>query len=319
MPCSAAAGASGRRSRRQLRPRRRFKNALGDEGFDGEAAYRAALVEEREENAMAARLTQYGNALSAAEATLASLAAMWEGKQPVDGEALKARTEALSARAEALLRQEKEADARLSHNSRCCRSWRKQCGRRGRSWRNSACWTTCTAQHRAMCAEPGKIPLENYLLQYYFRRVIIAANARLSRMSEGRFSLCQKQEEGLGGKAGLALDVLDRHTGKVRDVGTLSGGESFLASLAMALGFADVVQARRGGVRLDTLFIDEGFGTLDEESLLRSLHVLQELAGGQRLVGVISHVAALKDCIARKIEVRAAPAGGSTVHVVCGD
>lgn len=88
-----------------------------------------------------------------------------------------------------------------------------------------------------------KIPLENYLLQYYFRRVIIAANARLSRMSEGRFSLCQKQEEGLGGKAGLALDVLDRHTGKVRDVGTLSGGESFLASLAMALGFADVVQA----------------------------------------------------------------------------
>ena len=113
--------------------------------------------------------------------------------------------------------------------------------------------------------------------------------------------------------------MLDRHTGKVRDVGTLSGGESFLASLAMALGFADVVQARRGGVRLDTLFIDEGFGTLDEESLLRALHVLQELAGGQRLVGVISHVAALKDCIERKIEVRAAPAGGSTVHVACGD
>ena len=78
-----------------------FQNALGDEGFDGEAGYRAALVEEREENAMAARLTQYGNALSAAEAALASLAAMWEGKQPVDGEALKARTEALSARAEA--------------------------------------------------------------------------------------------------------------------------------------------------------------------------------------------------------------------------
>ena len=74
-----------------------------------------------------------------------------------------------------------------------------------------------------------KIPLENYILQYYFRRVILEANRRLDRMSDGRFSLCQKQEEGLSGKAGLALDVLDRHTGKVRDVGTLSGGESFLA------------------------------------------------------------------------------------------
>ena len=296
-----------------------FQNALGDEGFDGEAGYRAALVEEREENAMAARLTKYGNALSAAEAALASLAAMWEGKQPVDGEALKARTEALSARAEALLRQEKEADARLSHNSRLLPQLEKAVREAGEKLEDFGVLDDLYRTASGNVRGARKIPLENYLLQYYFRRVIIAANARLSRMSEGRFSLCQKQEEGLGGKAGLALDVLDRHTGKVRDVGTLSGGESFLASLAMALGFADVVQARRGGVRLDTLFIDEGFGTLDEESLLRALHVLQELAGGQRLVGVISHVAALKDCIERKIEVRAAPAGGSTVHVVCGD
>ena len=296
-----------------------FQNARGDEGFDGEAAYRAALVEEREENAMAARLTQYGNALSAAEAALASLAAMWEGKQPVDGEALKARTEALSARAEALLRQEKEADARLSHNSRLLPQLEKAVREAGEKLEEFGVLDDLYRTASGNVRGARKIPLENYLLQYYFRRVIIATNARLSRMSEGRFSLCQKQEEGLGGKAGLALDVLDRHTGKVRDVGTLSGGESFLASLAMALGFADVVQARRGGVRLDTLFIDEGFGTLDEESLLRALHVLQELAGGQRLVGVISHVAALKDCIARKIEVRAAPAGGSTVHVACGD
>ncbi len=296
-----------------------FQNALGDEGFDGEAGYRAALVEEREENAMAARLTQYGNVLSAAEAALASLAAMWEGKQPVDGEALKARTEALSARAEALLRQEKEADARLSHNSRLLPQLEKAVREAGEKLEEFGVLDDLYRTASGNVRGARKIPLENYLLQYYFRRVIIAANARLSRMSEGRFSLCQKQEEGLGGKAGLALDVLDRHTGKVRDVGTLSGGESFLASLAMALGFADVVQARRGGVRLDTLFIDEGFGTLDEESLLRALHVLQELAGGQRLVGVISHVAALKDCIARKIEVRAAPAGGSTVNVACGD
>lgn len=296
-----------------------WRDALGDEGFDGETAYRAALVGEQEEEGMAARLSKYENALSAAEAALASLAELWEGRQPVDGEALRVRTEELRAQAETLLRQEKEADARLAHNSRLLPQLED--GVRETQERLEAFGILDDLYRTASGNVRGarKIPLENYLLQYYFRRVIIAANARLSRMSDGRFSLCQKQEEGLGGKAGLALDVLDRHTGKVRDVGTLSGGESFLASLAMALGFADVVQARRGGVRLDTLFIDEGFGTLDEETLLRALDVLQELAGGRRLVGVISHVAALKECIPKKIEVCAAPAGGSAVRLVCGD
>ena len=296
-----------------------WRDALGDEGFDGETAYRAALVGEQEEEAMAARLSKYENALSAAEAALASLAELWEGRQPVDGEALRARTEELRVQAETLLRQEKEADARLAHNSRLLPQLENGVRETQERLEDFGVLDDLYRTASGNVRGARKIPLENYLLQYYFRRVIIAANVRLTRMSEGRFSLCQKQEEGLGGKAGLALDVLDRHTGKVRDVGTLSGGESFLASLAMALGFADVVQARRGGVRLDTLFIDEGFGTLDEETLLRALNVLEELAGGRRLIGVISHVAALKECIPKKIEVRAAPAGGSTVRVVCED
>ena len=135
-------------------------------------------------------------------------------------------------------------------------------------------------------------------------------------MSEGRFTLCQKKEEGLSGKAGLALDVLDHHTGKVRDVGTLSGGESFMASLALALGFADAVQARRGGVQLDTLFIDEGFGSLDDDSLRRALDVLGELAGGSRLIGVISHVPMLKSCISKKVLVYLKQPRGSGVRIV---
>lgn len=296
-----------------------WRNALGEEGFSGEDDYRAALVDEAEENAMAARLARYESALSAAEAALASLAELWEGRQPVDGEALRRRTEALRARTEALLRVEKDAQARLSHDSCLLPQLKRAVDEVERCLEDFGVLDDLYRTASGNVRGARKIPLENYLLQYYFRRVIIAANVRLTRMSEGRFSLCQKQEEGLGGKAGLALDVLDRHTGKVRDVGTLSGGESFLASLAMALGFADVVQARRGGVRLDTLFIDEGFGTLDEETLLRALNVLEELAGGRRLIGVISHVAALKECIPRKIEVRASPAGGSAVSVVCED
>ena len=276
-------------------------------------------MEEAEENAIAARLARYESALSAAEAALASLAELWEGKQAVDGEALRDRAEALRVRAESLLRQEKDTQARLSHDSRLLPQLKRAVDEVQQRLEDFGVLDDLYRTASGNVRGARKIPLENYLLQYYFRRVIIAANVRLTRMSDGRFSLCQKQEEGLGGKAGLALDVLDRHTGKVRDVGTLSGGESFLASLAMALGFADVVQARRGGVRLDTLFIDEGFGTLDEETLLRALNVLQELAGGRRLIGVISHVAALKECIPRKIEVCASPAGGSAVRVVCED
>ena len=105
---------------------------------------------------MTARLTQYGNALSAAEAALASLAAMWEGRQPVDGEALKARTEALSARAEALLRQEKEADARLSHNSRLLPQLEKAVREAGEKLEDFGVLDDLYAQHRAMCAEPGR-------------------------------------------------------------------------------------------------------------------------------------------------------------------
>ena len=121
-------------------------------------------------------------------------------------------------------------------------------------------------------------------------------------MSDGRFHLAISERPGEGNKkTGLDLDVMDEYTGRMRDVHTLSGGESFLASLALALGFSDVVQSASGGVQLDTLFIDEGFGTLDDETLARAVAVLETLADGHCLVGIISHVGALKQRIDRKL------------------
>ena len=129
-------------------------------------------------------------------------------------------------------------------------------------------------------------------------------------MTDSRFQLVQQETaENNRSKTGLELDVIDHYTGKKRSVKTLSGGEAFQASLALALGLSDVVQSQSGGIQLDAMFIDEGFGSLDEEALEQSIRVLQQLAAGQRLVGIISHVSELKEAIERKIVVQGSEQG----------
>ncbi len=147
-----------------------------------------------------------------------------------------------------------------------------------------------------------KISFEAYVQQYYFKQVVAAANLRLNKLTDGQFILRIKEEaKNKRSQSGLDLDVLDNFTNKWRDVSTLSGGESFMASLSLALGLSDVVQAQSGGIRLDSMFIDEGFGTLDEEALRKSLQVLAKLSDGNRLIGIISHVNEIRECIEQKI------------------
>ena len=147
-----------------------------------------------------------------------------------------------------------------------------------------------------------KLSFETYVQQYYFMQVIAAANKRLTVLTDGMFVLrCKEEAKNMRSQSGLDLDVLDRSTGLWRDVSTLSGGESFMASLALALGLSDVVQSRSGGVRLDAMFIDEGFGSLDENALRQAMELLTRLAGGARLVGVISHMPELKERRERKV------------------
>ncbi|MEK6264776.1 MAG: AAA family ATPase [Clostridium sp.] len=149
-----------------------------------------------------------------------------------------------------------------------------------------------------------KISFERYVLAAYFEDIIMAANIRFNKMTSGRFELLRKQEISDKRKGqGLELEVFDNYTGKARDVKTLSGGEGFKASLSMALGLADVVQAYAGGIQLDTMFIDEGFGTLDPESLDNAIECLMELQKDGRLVGIISHVPELKERIDARLEV----------------
>ena len=137
------------------------------------------------------------------------------------------------------------------------------------------------------------------------------------QMSGGKFDLVRRRESGdYRVQSGLEIDVIDHYNGSLRNVETLSGGESFIASLSLALGLSEEIQMSAGGIRLDTLFVDEGFGALDEETLRQAMRALNSLTEGDRLIGIISHVGELRREIDRQIVVQKEKSGGSTVRVV---
>lgn len=167
-------------------------------------------------------------------------------------------------------------------------------------------------------SEKGKVMLETFVQMAYFERILDHANIRMEEMTGGQYTLIRrKQAENNRSQSGLDLDVIDHYNGSVRSVKTLSGGEAFLASLCLALGLADEIQSSAGGVRLETMFVDEGFGSLDEEALSKALQVLTHLSlHGKRLVGIISHVDELKRCISKQIQVTKSGNGFSQAKIV---
>ena len=163
-----------------------------------------------------------------------------------------------------------------------------------------------------------KITLETFVQMTYFDSIIRKANIRLLTMSDGQYELVRRSDaETLKKNEGLALDVIDHFNASSRSVSTLSGGESFMASLCLALGLSDEIQSSNGGIKLDTMFVDEGFGSLDGEALDRALSALTSLSQGNRLVGIISHVDALCDRIDNKIVITKDRTIGSNAQIIC--
>jgi len=161
-----------------------------------------------------------------------------------------------------------------------------------------------------------RMRLETYVLAAQLEEIVAAANARLRSMTGGRFTLEHDDSvQYRNTRSGLGLAILDAHTGRARATHSLSGGETFLASLALALGLAEVVTNQAGGITLDTLFIDEGFGSLDGETLETAMNTLDSLRAGGRTIGLISHVDTMKEQITAKLRITVTEQGFSHIEV----
>ena len=266
-----------------------------------------------------AQANQTGQTAAAAQAQVNTLEAQQAGEnaaQAQDIAALKAQQTELTGRRKALAEQEKALSAQLRPNRKALESYRQLTAARDKldtRWQ----WVNALASTAGgTLSSKQKVKLEAYIQMNYLDRILIHANTRLMQMTAGQYELERIGAENQRSQSGLDLGVIDHYNGTRRSVKTLSGGESFKASLALALGLSDEVQCTAGGVRLDTLFLDEGFGSLDEESLEQAIRVLSGLTEGDRLVGIISHVAALKDRIDRQVVVHKARSVGSWVEIV---
>ena len=265
------------------------------------------------------KLKQAEQTVAAAEAAVEALTAQQTAAQKElparSAEELTAQQTALTAARESLRSREKQLSAQLLPNRKTAAQYRAAAEAR-QTLESRWQWVSALAATAGgTLTSKQKIRLEAYIQMNYLDRILRYANTRLMQMTAGQYELERIGAENQRSQSGLDLGVIDHYNGTRRSVKTLSGGESFKASLALALGLSDEVQSSAGGIRLDTLFLDEGFGSLDEESLELAIRVLSGLTEGDRLVGIISHVGALKDRIDRQVVVHKARTGGSTVEL----
>ena len=265
------------------------------------------------------KLKQAEQTVAAAEAAVEALTAQQTAAQKElparSAEELTAQQTALTAARETLRSREKQLSAQLLPNRKTAAQYRAAAEAR-QALESRWQWVSALAATAGgTLTSKQKIRLEAYIQMNYLDRILRYANTRLMQMTAGQYELERIGAENQRSQSGLDLGVIDHYNGTRRSVKTLSGGESFKASLALALGLSDEVQSSAGGIRLDTLFLDEGFGSLDEESLELAIRVLSGLTEGDRLVGIISHVGALKDRIDRQVVVHKARTGGSTVEL----
>lgn len=215
------------------------------------------------------------------------------------------------------LREKKNiVDIRIANNEKIYKSIERVSEKSEKSEKHYSWLRTLSDTVNGSLSGKSRIKLETYVQMSFFDRIIMRANTRFMRLTDGQYELKRSDsKDNYKNQTGLELDIIDHYNGTIRSVKSLSGGEAFEASLSMALGMSDEIQSRSGGIQIDTMFIDEGFGSLDDESLSQAVKVLNSLSSSDRLIGIISHVSVLKDRIDKQIVVSKSKTGGSSAVI----
>lgn len=287
-----------------------WQAALQASPFEDEAAFQAAQLDDNQQQELTRQVEAYQRRLAEFEGALENYQTQLAEKTPPNMAALTSLTEAAQVEENTQLEAWRGLDGRLT----TLRGIRQKLATAHRAQAELEAqyqlWGTLSEVANGRTGH--RISLQRFVLGVLLDDVLIQASERLVRMSRGRYQLVRREDPSKGNRAsGLELDVADTYTGKNRSVATLSGGESFMAALSLALGLSDVVQAYAGGIQLDTLFIDEGFGSLDQDALDQAIAMLSELQMGGRMIGVISHVSELKEQMPVRIDVSASRHGSS--------
>ena len=302
----------------QIEKQRKSLQYPSKEGADEEIARLKAA-----RNGLKKVLEQAQNAHAESQKAVAGLRGSIEQLQKqlaeandLDMENLREQKNALTAQKANYVKRKEEISVRISTNETTVKELEKQSGKLLETEKRLQWVKALHATANGALSGKERVKLETYIQMTYFDRIIMRANTRFMVMSSGQYELVRRKEaENNRAQTGLDLDVIDHYNGTVRSVKTLSGGESFKASLSLALGLSDEIQSSAGGIKLDTMFVDEGFGSLDEESLSQAMKALHSLAEGNRLVGIISHVGELKERIEKQIVVTKERTGGSKLTV----
>lgn len=282
--------------------KQRFHSAIAESGFADEAAYRAAVLSAEELNLLQRELETFQTTLASLREQVQELKQELANEEQADLAALETQVASLKQEWEQLLQRETEFQ-RFLHEAGRLLEGLKQLQQTVKAWEEKV--EQLSDVYEIMKGDNRlKLSFERYILIEFLEQILQAANVRLRRLSNGQFRLQRSERiERHNRQSGLGLDVYDAYTGMTRDVKTLSGGEKFNASLALALGMADVIQAHQGGVSIEMMFIDEGFGSLDEEALHKAVETLVDLQDTGRMIGVISHVEELKQALPAALEV----------------
>ena len=270
-------------------------------GFASEDDFLAVLISRDELESRERAVNDYRQNAAVNKASLEDAAAAVEGKERKDETEAKDEADRAREEAEAAQKAVNDVEYRIRNNSGILEKIIKQYEKAGEKLDEVTTLKNLADMLQGKTAGRNKTSFETYVQMSGFDAIIRAANNRLQPMSGGQYQLYRHEDPDAKGNVALNLDILDNYTGKKRPVGTLSGGESFMASLSLALGLSDHVTANAGGIKIDTVFIDEGFGTLDEKSLNDALNMLHQLSDSNKLIGIISHREELKEVIPKKI------------------